>query len=62
VLQIPREAVFFRGHGPVVYARGWKGFRAVPVKLGRSGRANVEVLSGLREGDVVALTEPEGKA
>ena len=62
VLQIPREAVFFRGDGPVVYIRGWGGFKAVPVKLGRSGRANVEVLSGLREGDVVTLTEPEAKA
>jgi multidrug efflux pump subunit AcrA (membrane-fusion protein) len=62
VLQIPREAVFFRNAGPVVYTRGLRGFKAVPVKLGRSGRANVEVLSGLREGDLVALTEPEGKA
>jgi HlyD family secretion protein len=62
VLQIPREAVFFRGGGPVVYTKAWNGFKPVPVKLGRSGRANVEVLSGLGEGDVVALTEPESKA
>jgi len=62
VLQIPREAVFFRSSGPVVYTRGFRGFAAVPVKLGRTGRANVEVVSGLSEGDVVALTEPEGKA
>ncbi len=62
VLLIPREAVFFRGDGPAVYVRGWRGFKPVPVKLGRSGRANVEVLSGVREGDVVALTEPEVKA
>ena len=61
-LQIPREAVFFRAEGPVVYVRGWRGFQSVPVKLGRSGRATVEVVSGLNEGDVVALTEPEGKA
>jgi HlyD family secretion protein len=62
VLQIPREAVFFRGDGPVVYLRGFRGFKAVQVRLGRSGRANVEVLSGLKEGDVVALTPLEGKA
>ncbi len=61
VLQIPREAVFFRGDGPGVYIRGWRGFKAVPVRLGRTGRANVEVLSGLREGDAVALTEPEAR-
>ena len=61
-LQIPRDAVFFRGSGPVVYVRGWRGFRAVPVELGRSGRTHVEVRSGLDEGDVVALVEPETKA
>lgn len=60
-LQIPREAVFFRGSGPVAYVRGWRGFRAVAVELGRSGRATVEVKSGLRDGDVVALVEPRDR-
>lgn len=62
VLLIPREAVFFRSAGPIAYVRGWRGFKPVPLKLGRTGRANVEVLSGLSESDVVALSEPEGKA
>lgn len=59
VLQIPREAVFFRATGPVVHVRGWRGFRAEPVELGRLGRGRVEVRKGLGEGDVVALAEPE---
>ncbi|MEO8362218.1 MAG: efflux RND transporter periplasmic adaptor subunit [Vicinamibacteria bacterium] len=62
VLQIPREAVFFRSAGPVVYVRGFRGFKAVAVKLGRTGRTQVEVLSGLSDGDIVALTEQRGKA
>jgi multidrug efflux pump subunit AcrA (membrane-fusion protein) len=56
-LTIPRDAVFLRVDGPVVWLKGWRGFREVKVGLGRHNRRLVEVTSGLAEGDQVALTD-----
>jgi len=54
VLLLPRDAVFLRDAGPVVWvARGF-GWREVPVGLGRSNRRQVEVVAGLAEGDRVS--------
>ena len=51
VLLVPREAVFLRESGPVVWSRRAFGWNEVPVKLGRSNRREVEVLAGVAEGD-----------
>ena len=51
VLLVPREVVFLRDSGPVVWARRALGWSQVEVKLGRSNRKQVEVLAGVREGD-----------
>jgi hypothetical protein len=54
VLLVPREAVFLRDSGPVVWRKGVLGWREVAVTLGRKSRTRVEVLSGIREGDLVS--------
>jgi len=54
VLLVPRDAVFLRDDGPVVWVRRALGWREVEVKIGRSNRTQVEVLSGLDEGDKVS--------
>lgn len=54
-LVVPSEAVFSRPEGPVVYLRS--GDEARP-RLGRRNGRFVEILSGLREGDRVALRDP----
>ena len=51
VLLVPREAVFLRDSGPVVWSRRAFGWNEVTVKLGRSNRHEVEVLAGVAEGD-----------
>jgi HlyD family secretion protein len=51
LLLVPREAVFLRDSGPVVWTRRAFGWNEVPVKLGRSNRREVEVVSGVAEGD-----------
>lgn len=58
-LVIPRQAVFEgEGGGKIVYRRTAGGFEEVPVTLGVSGLGRVVVVSGLEEGDRVALVEP----
>jgi HlyD family secretion protein len=51
VLLVPREVVFLRDGGPVVWARRGLAWREVKVALGRSNRTQVEVVSGLDEGE-----------
>jgi HlyD family secretion protein len=65
LLLVPRDAVFLREDGPVVWARRALGWREVKVKLGRSNRTLVEVVSGLAAGDRVSpldLAQPESAA
>jgi HlyD family secretion protein len=54
LLLAPREAVFLRGSGPVVWARRALRWTEVPVRLGRSSRRQVEVVQGLAEGDLLS--------
>jgi hypothetical protein len=54
VLLVPRDAVFLRDDGPVVWVRRGLGWREVKVTLGRSNRDQVEVVSGLAEGEKVS--------
>jgi HlyD family secretion protein len=51
LLLAPREAVFLRERGPVVWAHRALRWTEIPVRLGRSSRRQVEVLEGLAEGD-----------
>jgi HlyD family secretion protein len=51
LLLVPRDAVFLRDTGPVVWTRRGLGWREVPVRLGRSNRRQIEVVEGLDEGD-----------
>jgi hypothetical protein len=54
VLLVPRDAVFLRDGGPVVWARRGLAWREVKVTLGRSNRTQVEVVSGLAEDDRIS--------
>ncbi|HKN46495.1 MAG TPA: HlyD family efflux transporter periplasmic adaptor subunit [Candidatus Polarisedimenticolia bacterium] len=54
LLVMPREVVFLRDAGPVVWVRRAFRWTERPVRLGRSNRRQVEVSSGLREGDRVS--------
>ena len=65
LLLVPRDAVFLRDGGPVVWARRALGWREVKVSLGRSNRTQVEIVSGLADGDRVSpvdLAEPSEEA
>jgi multidrug efflux pump subunit AcrA (membrane-fusion protein) len=54
---VPRDAVFLRDDGPVVWAKGRLAWREVEVTLGRSNQKMIEVLSGLSEGDTVSAVD-----
>jgi len=54
LLLLPREAVFLRDSGPVAWVRRAFRWTERPVRLGRSNRRQVEVSSGLAEGDRVS--------
>jgi HlyD family secretion protein len=57
LLLAPRDAVFLRDRGPVVWTRRALRWTEVPVRLGRSNRRQVEVLAGLEEGDRLSPTD-----
>ena len=58
-LVVPRQALFERGGGTVVFRLAKGAFEPVPVTLGASALGRVAVASGLKAGDVVALVDPE---
>jgi multidrug efflux pump subunit AcrA (membrane-fusion protein) len=58
-LVVPRHAVFDRGGKAVVFRRSKEAFSAVPVTLGAVALGRVAIASGLDEGDVIALVDPE---
>ena len=60
VLQIPLQAVVLSGASPFVYVAHDDRVELRPVVLGPNNEAAVEVLSGLREGERVYLSAPEG--
>jgi RND family efflux transporter MFP subunit len=60
-LVLPRQAVFERGGKTVVYRLARGSFTPVPVTLGTAGLGRIAVASGLAEGDVVALVDPEAR-
>lgn len=54
LLVVPRDTVFLRPGGPVVWARRALRWAEVPVHVGRSSRRQVEITEGLAEGDRVS--------
>jgi hypothetical protein len=60
-LVVPRHAVFERGGKTVVFRRVSGDLAAVPVTLGTSALGRVAIASGLAEGDVIALVDPEAR-
>ena len=62
LLLVPREAVFLRDSGPVAWRKTGLGWRETSLRLGRSNRTQVEVVSGLGEGDLVSPVDLAGAA
>ncbi len=60
-LVVPRHAVFEREGKTVVFRRVRGELSAVPVTLGTSALGRVAIASGLSEGDVIALVDPEAR-
>lgn len=58
-LVVPRQALFERDGERVVYRRRGERFEPVPVEVGSVTPALAVIESGLEEGDVVALDDPE---
>lgn len=59
VLTVPAEAVLNRSGGPVVLRRAGRKAEEVRPRFGRRNATRVEIVSGLAEGDRVALRDPE---
>ena len=57
LLVAPREAVFLRAAGPVVWAKRSMRWVEVPIAIGRSNKSLVEVVSGLSEGDLLSTID-----
>ncbi len=54
VLVLPRSAIFGSSQGPIAYKREGDGVAAVLVELGKSGKRNIQIKSGLSKGDEVS--------
>lgn len=60
VLLIPREALKLDDDGNYVYQVVNGHLRRTPVKIGSLNLTEVQILSGLSQGDIVALSAPDG--
>jgi HlyD family secretion protein len=58
VLHIPREAVFNKNEGKVVYVASEGGFEARPVEVGGKNDEEIVITRGLSPGEHVALSDP----
>ncbi len=59
VIVVPAAAIFQRGGSPVAFVVNSRGIETRPVKVLRRGRDQVALALGIREGERVALKEPE---
>lgn len=57
-IAIPRQALFDRDGGPVVYVERGGTFEPVEVELGSMSLGRVVVTSGLEAGERIAMTDP----
>ncbi len=55
---VPLQAVFHSPSGPFVYKKQTARYRITPVQVGKAGDQWVEITSGLKKGDRVALQPP----
>jgi len=62
VLVVPTGAVFQRGAATVVYVVGRNGVENRPVTVLRRGREQIAIAAGVKEGERVALKEPDQEA
>jgi hypothetical protein len=58
VLLIPARASFLHEGKPAVWVQRGEQFQIRPIEVGRRNDADIVVLAGLREGEVVALESP----
>lgn len=59
-IAVPRQAVFEKDGKTIVYRRGEHGYTPVAVELGAATPGRIAITSGLVEGDVIALRDPQG--
>jgi multidrug resistance efflux pump len=57
LLVVPRETIFLRASGPVAWVKRGLGFGEIPVRLGRSNKQFVEIVSGLSEGELISTAD-----
>jgi len=62
VLTVPPGAVFQRGPGSVVYIVNGRSVESRSVTVFRRGKDQVVLSSGVKEGERVALREPDSEA
>jgi RND family efflux transporter MFP subunit len=60
-ISVPRNAIFEKDGKPIVYRWSRSEFSPVPIELGPAAVGRVVIASGLTEGDVIALSDPEGR-
>jgi len=58
VLSIPTAAIFEQDEQTIVYLKKGSGFDPTPVTLGQENDTHVIVQNGLKQGDVIALSDP----
>lgn len=58
VLFVPQEAVFDKNEKKIVYVENGSGFDEVEVKIGDRGEDYIVILSGVEDGDEIALRDP----
>jgi HlyD family secretion protein len=61
VLSVPIQAIFQEGGRKYVYLYGQPEFKKTEVTLGRQNEDDVEILSGLRNGERISLVKPKVK-
>ena len=57
-LLIPVRSSFDKDGKPAAYIQTGKTFKLVPIEVGKRNDDDIEVLGGLKEGDIVTLETP----
>ncbi len=60
-IYIPNQSIFEKEGKTVVYVRTQNGFQARPVKIAKRSEAVSIISDGLKQGDVIAMADPEAK-
>jgi HlyD family secretion protein len=61
ILKIPREALHSTGNQDFVYLLDKETLRRVPVKVGVNNLTAIQILSGLQDGQTVAIGTTNGQ-